>query len=297
MRLDEFTRSQSGVRLGMFLARVLPTRVGHALARTVARRVSRGESAVWHTVCANLAQVVGADAADPAVTAMARDLFRHAGECYFDFFHAIGQSVDRLARAVDVTPAFLDHLAAARAAGRGMMLVGFHMSNFDLGFLTLGARGIDMQILSIANPTTGFMLQNKLRARAGFTVTPISPQALRGAVKRLKEGGVVVTGGDIPMPDDATLLPFCGRRSYIPGGPMRLALLGNALVLPGWVSYEPQRGYRIECVDPIEPVRTGDRQADVLTNTARLIAVIEATVRARPEQWLMFRPMWPPADA
>jgi lauroyl/myristoyl acyltransferase len=39
-------------------------------------------------------------------------------------------------------------------------------------------------------------------------------------------------------------------------------------------------------------VRTGDRQQDTITNTRRLAVVVEGYVRAHPEQWMMFHPVW-----
>jgi len=38
--------------------------------------------------------------------------------------------------------------------------------------------------------------------------------------------------------------------------------------------------------------RTGDRQRDVLINTRRLAVVLEEHVRAHPDQWMMFHPVW-----
>ena len=50
-------------------------------------------------------------------------------------------------------------------------------------------------------------------------------------------------------------------------------------------------------VDLDVPVyRTGDMEADVRRLTHRILESHERFIRAHPDQWFMFRPMWPPAQ-
>ena len=61
----------------------------------------------------------------------------------------------------------------------------------------------------------------------------------------------------------------------------------------GSCRYDPDEGYVLEITGPIEMVRTGDRRQDILANTRRLAVIMEGYVRAHPEQWMMFHPLWP----
>jgi KDO2-lipid IV(A) lauroyltransferase len=191
----------------------------------------------------------------------------------------------------------IEQIRSEMSRGRGVLLLGVHVSNFDLGILALGARGLPIQALSLADPQAGFRVLNELRARAGIEVTPITPESLRAAVRRLKGGGMVMTGADRPTPEDREPVAFFGRPAYLPMGPVRLALMTGAMVLVGCCSYDPDQGYALDFAGPVEMVRTGSRREDILINAQRLAAVLEEAVRAHPEQWLMFHPVWPEESA
>jgi phosphatidylinositol dimannoside acyltransferase len=293
MGLQDVTSSRLAVRVGLMLGRYLPPRAGQGLVRFIARAIATFKPVIYHTVRANLRQVVGADAGPAQLDNLTYRLFLHAGQTTYDFFRALDLPADQLARKVPVPGWFLEQVRLETARGRGVLLLGLHMSNFDLGILCLGANNLSMQVLSLANPPTGFLVFNQLRAKTGLELTPITPQSLRAAVRRLRRGGIVLTGADRPIPEDQELIPFFGRPAYLPVGPVRLALLTEALVFLGGCRYDPDQGYQTIIRGPLEMVRSGDREADVVANTCRLAAVMEEEVGRGPEQWLMFHPLWP----
>jgi lauroyl/myristoyl acyltransferase len=304
MRLQDFISSKPMTRLGIVIGRHMPRQVGYGLARITAGIIARQKPEVYWTVRANLRQILGPEADDGLATAcevkphatlhrMTYQVFFHAGQTYYDFFHAIGQPKEVLAEAVRIPDEIVAFVRSETARGRGVLVLGTHMSNFDLLGLSVGARDLPMQMLSLANPRAGFHLLNHLRATAGFEVTPITPQSLRAAIRRLKSGGIVLTGMDRPIPEDHELIEFFGRPAYLPVGPVRLALMTGALVIMGSCYYEPDRGYALEVTEPLEMIRTGHRRQDILTNIRRLASILEEHVRARPEQWMMFHAVWP----
>ena len=296
MRLQDVTSSKPVTWLGLTLARRLSPRAGYGLARFIARRIARHKPALYQTVQANLRQVLGPGASQARLDNLTYQVFLHAGQTTYDFFHALDLPADQLAHKVPPPDWFLERVRTETARGRGVLLLGIHMSNFDLGILSLGAHNLPIQVLSLANPTAGFRVFNRLRAKTGLELTPITPQSLRAAVRRLRRGGMVLTGADRPIPEDRELIPFCGRPAYLPMGPARLALLTDALVFLGACCYDEAQGYRMVIHGPLEMARSGDREADVYTNTCRIAALIETEVRRRPEQWLMFHPFWPDDD-
>jgi lauroyl/myristoyl acyltransferase len=297
MRLQDLTSSKPVTQLGLFIGQHMPRRVGYGLARVVARLIARRKPEIYWTVRANLRQIVGPEVDDVALHGMARQVFFHAGQTYYDFFHAVGQPPEALVEAVRGSGAVVAQMKSEMARGQGVLLLGIHMSNFDLAALAIGAHGLPIQMLSLADPQAGFHILNRLRAGGGFEVTPITPESLRTAIRRLKNGGVVVTGADRPIPQDRELIEFFGRPAYLPVGPVRMALMTGATVLIGGCHYDSDQGYVIESTGPIEMVRTGDRRQDILTNARRLAAVVEGYVRAHPEQWMMFHPFWPQSPA
>ena len=280
-------------QLGIVLGQRMPHRVGYGLARIAANIIARRKPEVYWTVRANLRQILGPEADDVTLHQMTHQVFFHAGQTYYDFFHVIGQPKEVLAEAVPIPDEILALVRAETARGQGVLLLASHMSNFDLLGLSMGVQGLPIQVLSLANPQAGFHLLNYLRATAGFEVTPITPESLRAAIRRLKSGGIVLTGVDRPIPEDRELVEFFGRPAYLPVGPVRLALMTGALVIMASCYYEPDEGYGLEVTGPIEMIRTGDRKRDLMTNVRRVVDILEQHVRARPEQWMMFHPVWP----
>ena len=295
MRLQDFTSSRPVTRLGLFLARVLPPRPGYGLATLIARAVAARRPAIYRVVCANLRQIVGPDVPPAIIDDLAFRLFRHTIETQYDFFRAQGSSPEALAVQMPIPPAFLEGINSARSAGQGVLLLGMHMSNFDLAMQSFAAHGLPVQALSVAEPPAGFQLLNELRERAGFEVTPISPESLRQAVRRLRKGGIVLTGVDRPVADDRFLVPFFDRPAYLPLGPARLARLTGAAVFLGACHHVPEVGYKSEVIGPLPLQHSDDRSADIEANTRLFATFMEAQIRPRPEQWLMFHPFWPSA--
>lgn len=293
MRLQDVISSKPVTQAGLSLARVLPPRVGYTLTHSVAWLIAKRKPQLYFTVQENLRQVLGSAPGQETLGALTHQLFRHAGMTYYDFFHAVGQSPNRLAQLMPVPQDVLDQIQTIRVSGRGVLLLGMHLSNFDLALLSFGAHGLPIQALSLANPHAGFQILNQLRAEAGFEITPISPTSLRRAIHRLKTGGIVMTGMDRPDPQDRALVPMFGREAFLPLGPARLALLTKASVFLGACHYTPGLGYAIVVEGPLELSLSGNRQADIYANTCRFAAFMETQIETYPEQWMMFHPFWP----
>jgi len=297
MQVQDFISSGPVTRLGLLLGRYLPRRAGYGLARTVADVIAWRKPRIYRTVRVNLCHILGPRVDGRELHRTARQVFFHAGKTYYDFFHSISRPPEVLAEAVRVPRSLLERIELEMISGRGTLLLVTHMSNFDLAGLAVGAHGLPIQVLSLANPGAGFRVLNCLRATQGFEITPITHQSLRTAIRRLKSGGVVVTGVDRPVPQDQALVEFFGRPAYLPLGPARMALRSGAAVIVGSCCYDAHQGYVLEFEGPLEVVRTGDRREDILDNTRRWAAIVEEYVRAHPEQWMMFHRVWPGSPA
>ncbi len=297
MRLQDLTSSKPATQLGLFIGQHTPRRVGYGMARVISGIIARRKPEIYWTARANLRQIVGPEVGDDVLHEMARQVFFHAGQTYYDFFHAIGQPPEMLARVVRGSEFLIEQMKSEVARGQGVLLLSTHMSNFDLAGLAIGAYGLPILGLSLADPGAGFSVLNRLRAMGSIDTMPITPESLRAAIRRLKSGGIVLTGIDRPIPQERELIEFFGRLSYLPVGPVRMAILTGATVFMASCHYDSDDGYVLEVAGPIEMVHTGDRRQDILTNTRRMAVIVEGYVRAHPEQWMMFHPFWPESPA
>jgi KDO2-lipid IV(A) lauroyltransferase len=196
--------------------------------------------------------------------------------------------------AVKFGPEVWAHYDAARAVGRGVLVCGCHLSNFNLGFLAFALLGIPIRVLSMAGPTGGFQVMENFRARGLIEQTPIDGPSLRAAIRYLQGGGVVGTGVDWPLaglPDER--LPFFGHPANLPTGHIRLAMSSGSVLLPVCFRWSPELGYYGQTAPHLELELTGDRAADVRHNALRLLAVIEKWIAEDPDQWLMYHRVWP----
>jgi lauroyl/myristoyl acyltransferase len=294
MRFQEWIEGRWAVRLGLWIGQRRSRRFGYGLSRRVADGIAWLKPEVYWKVHDNLRHVVGPEVGAKALRSMVHAVFEHAGQTYYDFFRVIGQPRTALANSVRIQRSLISFIKAEQQAGRGVLLLGAHMSNFDLGILALGANDLPAQILSLGGAQDGFDLLNDLRQMDGFEVTPVGPMALREAVRRLRSAGLVMTGADRPAPgDEEEATPLFGQPACLPLGPARLALMTGATVLLGACYRDPEEGYVLHVTGPIEMVDTGNRRADVMASTRRLAEVMETYIRARPTQWLMFHRLWP----
>jgi KDO2-lipid IV(A) lauroyltransferase len=275
---------------------MLPPWIGYALAQVAASLVCFFKPTMYHAVKGNLQIILGPDVDEKTLRRKTREVFLHAGRANYDFFHVVEEDAEEIARMMSVPQSVIDQIRQAIAEKRGVLLLGAHMSNFNLGILALGALGVPIQALSLSNPNEGFTILNHLRTKWGMELTPITAQSLRQAIRRLASGGVVMTAFDFPTPQHSQLFPFFGKPAYFPLGPARLVRNPDILVLMGSCRYDPETGYTLH-TQTIEIERTNDRRHDTEVNARRMAAVLEDTVAQNPEQWLMFRPYWPESEA
>jgi lauroyl/myristoyl acyltransferase len=67
--------------------------------------------------------------------------------------------------------------------------------------------------------------------------------------------------------------------------------------MPVSVRWTRERGYHTVSTPPMALERTGDRLQDVIHNARRVLSIIEGWVAERPDQWLMYYPVWPEQES
>jgi KDO2-lipid IV(A) lauroyltransferase len=298
MRIKELLSQSEATRWGFALGRRLPPFWGRAVARLGADLIVWGKPEVYFTVLENQRHLVGPAFPESELRARVATLFRQAAVGYYEIFHNLERmpvEPDRLQPPVRLPPQSAAYLQAALADPRGLCIFGCHLSNFDLGGLAM-ARFLKRpaQVLSLADPRPGFAVMNALRQRAGgenFSITPITPTALREAMQLLKQGGVVYTGVERPTGAGDQPVEFFGATACLPTGYIRIPMATRALIMTLATVYE-EGEYRLILNPSWEPVQTGDREQDSAMNLRRVLDEIEGLIRLHPEQWMMFVPVW-----
>jgi phosphatidylinositol dimannoside acyltransferase len=287
--LKEIAGSRSAIGAAMVISRHLSEQTAQRIIRTVALGILAGRGSMYQAILHNQAQARGMEPENPWLRQAVYRVIEHAGRTYYDLFCAVSR---RQSIPIKTEPEAWDRFVRVYQSGRAILAVGAHLSNFDLGMRYLTSQNIPVQILSLSEPPAGFQMMNQFRENPLCEVTPVSQGALRTAIRRLQAGGIVATGVDRPVPGELRPLCFFGRPAYLPMGHIRLALRTNAVVMALWCEWASRRGYVVRISAPIEMERSGNLDRDIAYNAQKVAYVLETAIARRPEQWLMFVPVW-----
>ncbi len=294
MNFQQFATSRFGTGLWIVIARTLPQRAGYALAHAMTGVLSRRPgSSLYRALYSNQSVVLGPSTPSEVLDRAVGKVLAHAGRASYDLIHLLAQGETALRASVEMGPSFWADLEAARAGGHGVMACSPHISNFNLGLISFALHGLPMQILSPSGKRGGFEVVGRLRSQGLLQDTPVDASALKAAIRRLRDGGMVLTGVDWPeLSADRELLPFFGREAHLPTGHIRLAISSGARLLPVACRWDARRGYYVQSAPPLDLELSGDRAHDVRHNARRVLAVLEGWIAEKPEQWLMYHPVW-----
>ncbi len=88
-------------------------------------------------------------------------------------------------------------------------------------------------------------------------------------------------------------VPFFSLLASTSTGLAGLALASGVPVIPAFLVRENGTWrHRIVLLPPVEPVRTGDQEADLRATTARFTAVFQQMVEQYPDHWLWIHKRW-----
>jgi lauroyl/myristoyl acyltransferase len=293
MSLLDLVSHRRSIQFALFVSQKVPPAAAERLLRRAAGLVVRARPERVRVLEANLRQVLG-PGRDQEAKRLTRQALGNFLCGYYDLFRAWNLPQEQLATLVRVPQWVLDGVHAAGAAGQGVVMVFPHVGNFDLAGQALSAQLPYVQVMTLPDPPPGFRQLNEMRRRAGADVTPLSPGALRTAMRTLRRGGAVAFGGDRPVSELDRPYDFFGRPARVPSAPVRMALRTGALVVVLAAASDVQNGdYCVHAEPFLEMERSGDEEVDVALNMRRVIEAMERTIRRWLDQWFMFVPVWP----
>ena len=180
----------------------------------------------------------------------------------------------------------------AVALGRGMILVGGHIGNWEAAGAYVAARGIPFEAIArrMGNPLFDAYV-GTTRERAGMRIIH-DADAVRRTPRALKEGHAVAFLFDQGVLGLAsTFVPFFGRPAKTPRGPAVFALRLKVPVVFAVALREPDGRFRMHFEDVSVP-ETGDREQDTDAIVTEYSRILENYVRRVPEQYFWHHRRW-----
>jgi KDO2-lipid IV(A) lauroyltransferase len=289
--------SYSAIRLGFaagrLIIRILPRTWAFAISDFLARVAFTLFRGFRKRSLQNL-EIAFSDGIDPAegrriVHRSLRSFFRACIEAGI----ALDSGAEALRDAIPVSGR--DHLDAAIAKGRGVILLSAHLGNFFLIGTRLAVEGYSIHVL-VNQPEDSHLarLMDDYRLQVRQKTIHARPrrEALRTLHQVLRRNEVAVVIADEYRKGNGIRVPLFGRMVLARRGPATLASRTGAAIVPVYMLREADDGLRLVIEPELELARNGKGPADIRENTFRITRWLERTVRAHPEQWNWMNIRW-----
>jgi len=274
------------------LAQLVPLDLAYRLSEPIADVFHVAWRTKRQTARRNYARISGRDEEDEVVRRLSRQCFREFGHYVVELLHVQGWGPDTVEERLEVQGE--EHFAEAEAAGKGVIFVSAHMGSAEVAAAIAVRRGY--RITSVAERLRPGLLWDWVRtcrAKMGITLLPVSGSGL-GLLRALRRKEMVAfvvdagvdRGGGVPV-------TFFGRQTTFPDGPARLARLSGAPLVFGLAVRLRGGRFRAFVGPPLFPDRKRKPADDARRITQKVAEQFEGFVRRYPEQWYVFREIWP----
>jgi Kdo2-lipid IVA lauroyltransferase/acyltransferase len=187
-----------------------------------------------------------------------------------------------------------ENFMAGQSRGKGVLYLTGHIGAWELSSFAHGLYGFPLRYM--ARPLDNKPLDEMVNRYRGLSGNqPIfKNESARVMLRVLKEAGTVgILADQNTMPEEGVFVDFFGTPACTTTGIARVALHTDAAVVPGYVYWDENlRKYRLRFEPPVELIRTGNADLDILQNTQRFTKVIEEIIRKHPEQWVWIHARW-----
>jgi len=278
-----------GYAAGWRFVRAVPQRWAAVAFRAGANLAARRDGRGVRQLRRNLARVV------PGVTpagldALVREGLRSYARYWQEVFTLPAVDHRALRARLDGAMEGVEHLDAALAAGRGVVVVLPHSGNWDIaGLWLIGHHGPFSTVVERLRPEALYRRFVDYRARLGFDIVPLTGAGnpTPHLVRRLRAGGVVCLLSDRDLTGAGAPVEFFGAVARMPQGPARLAAATGATLLVVGCWFTPD-GWGIRFHPPV-PVRSRSAAAAATQVVADCFA---ADIAEHPQDWHMLQPLW-----
>ncbi len=272
--------------------RVLPIRFGYALAYVIGYIVylvwPRGRTCLRE----NLRHVVGSNASKKEIDRLAKGALRNYCKYLLEYVCLPAVKPEEIMKRV-AFQGWEENFGKALEEGKGCILVGLHQGNWELAGakVVLNDYPLNVVVESMPSKRLDGYVQYR-RWGKGMNVVAME-KGVGGMVEALRRNEHLVLLIDIPNADKGIPVKFCDAVMKMPRGAATLALKTGAKIVPMTSVRRPDNTFLTsfgECIS-FEP--SGSVSKDVRALTQEIMNSLEPYIKQYPEQYYMFRCMWP----
>ncbi len=241
---------------------------------------------------ANMRQVLGPTASERDVHLLTLRAFTNYSRYMVDLLRLPNVDVTEMAR--DVVIHGWENVEAAFSQGLGVVIVTGHIGSWDMaGAIFVGKERSIGVLTDTLTPARWNDRVQRIRAQVGMRAIPIE-SGLREMLATLRRGEGLAVLVDHPLAARRRAGDVLRAQHARADGAATLALRTGSPVLPAAFVHAPNgSGYVAYIGRPIPVERRARSAAETQALTQRIMGWLEGVIRQHPDQWYMFRPMWP----
>lgn len=278
-------------KIGLFVLRFATTEAAYSIVSFFAKLKYIFSKRDKQLVKTNLRNVIP-DASDKEISSLAENVFENFGRYLVDFFSLIKNQSDYLKKTVQIIGT--ENIDEALRLGKGCILMGGHLGNWELGGCAVANRGYKINTIALAHLDSRI---NNLfigqRKKSGMNVMHIGA-AKTACQKALSRGESIAMLGDRPFGDRGVEIEFFGKKAIFPRGAALFSLRNGSPIVMTFIYKENVRKnqYKLIFEKPLL-IRGGDDFNNQLKEiTQRFADRFEHYIRKYPSQWYMFNKVW-----
>jgi lauroyl/myristoyl acyltransferase len=241
-----------------------------------------------HIVESNCARVLGLPRDNRRVGRLARQVYRNQIRWVLEMMRLTRLSREELIRQVDES--IVEPFEAAWHESDGLIVAAPHFGNNEAGAAGLAGRGWPLN--AVADDTAYEDLFEHLAAeRRRWGVELVPWKNLRGVFRVLRRHDILILLVDWGYRADGIPVRFFGEWTTFPTGPAVLAAKTGASIVALAVIRERTAHFRVLLGERIRVAST--EPAELQRATQALAVDLEQMIRRAPDQWIVFKPIWP----
>ena len=189
-----------------------------------------------------------------------------------------------------------EHLRKAVAEGRGVVLLGAHVGNWEAAGHLLSRIDVPINLTGLDRETPEIRELLSKSSKAKFKLIPLtgSPTDVIPLLAALRRGEVVAMLGDRSYGSSVARIPFLGGMACFPVGPYVMAASAGAPLVHVFNLREPGGHYHFFGFPPQRPEMPSRhlRNGYLRECAARFARDLEDILKRDPYQWYNFFPFW-----
>jgi Kdo2-lipid IVA lauroyltransferase/acyltransferase len=273
----------------IFLLNLLPIRCALFLARLTGRIVYLFHKR-RHVAYVNLKAALGETYESAQLKKIAAGTYENIAQIGVEMFRF--PIFDRAYVEKNCSVEGYDELTKALEAKKGVIFLTAHFGNWEISSIISALLGHPMKVLVREQKHSRLNdILTSMRATHGNEVIG-KGMALREIVKALHDNQIVGILSDQSGGPTGVYVDFFGRRTTTPAGAISIAQRTGCVVLPTFIIRKKRNQHVIQVNKPLVIPDTGDSAKDVETGITSYVKILEAYIRAYPDQWLWGHKRW-----